>query len=86
MTTSTATADRPTVAPPERPSRLIPVSVIVRDHVPVSNRTISRWRNERGFPTPERYIAGKAYWRESEVIAWLETQNDEPHKVPGEGE
>ncbi|EYD71488.1 hypothetical protein Rumeso_05011 [Rubellimicrobium mesophilum DSM 19309] len=37
--------------------------------------TLWRWLNEpaMGFPRPT-YIARRRYWRETDVIAWLEAQ------------
>lgn len=44
----------------------------------VSDMTLWRWLNERdiGFPKPI-YIAGRRYWREAEVVAWLDKQSVE---------
>lgn len=39
----------------------------------VSDMTIWRWLNERDFPKPFK-IGHRRYWRESDVIAWLEAQ------------
>lgn len=41
----------------------------------VSDMTLWRWLNEpaMGFPRPT-YIARRRYWRETDVIAWLEAQ------------
>jgi predicted DNA-binding transcriptional regulator AlpA len=39
----------------------------------ISDMTLWRWIAQRGFPAPT-YIARRRYWREAEIIAWLETQ------------
>ncbi len=41
----------------------------------VSDMTLWRWLHapELGFPKPI-YIARRRYWREADVIAWLEAQ------------
>lgn len=42
----------------------------------VSDMTLWRWLNDPAlhFPRPA-YIAKRRYWREADVIAWLDTQN-----------
>lgn len=44
----------------------------------ISDMTLWRWLNdpEMGFPRPI-YIARRRYWREADVIAWLEAQTSE---------
>jgi predicted DNA-binding transcriptional regulator AlpA len=39
----------------------------------VSDMTIWRWSRERSFPEP-CYIAGRRYWKEADVLDWLEAQ------------
>ena len=39
----------------------------------ISDMTLWRWLNERDFPPPI-YIARRRYWREADVLAWLEAQ------------
>ena len=39
----------------------------------VSDMTLWRWLNERNFPKPV-YIGNRRFWKESEIIAWLEAQ------------
>lgn len=41
----------------------------------ISDMTLWRWLNnpELGFPKPT-YIVGRRYWREADIIAWLEAQ------------
>jgi predicted DNA-binding transcriptional regulator AlpA len=43
----------------------------------VSDMTIWRWLNDPAmdFPRPA-YIGKRRYWREAEIIAWLEAQAD----------
>ena len=40
----------------------------------ISDMTLWRWLNERGFPKPI-YIARRRFWREADVLAWLEAQS-----------
>ena len=40
----------------------------------VSDMTIRRWIKSRGFPEPAR-INGRRFWREADVIAWLDAQS-----------
>ncbi|MCH8467117.1 MAG: AlpA family phage regulatory protein [Roseinatronobacter sp.] len=35
--------------------------------------TLWRWINERDFPKPI-YIGNRRYWKESDVLSWLEAQ------------
>jgi predicted DNA-binding transcriptional regulator AlpA len=35
--------------------------------------TLWRWIAQRNFPSPI-YIARRRYWKESDVLAWLEAQ------------
>jgi predicted DNA-binding transcriptional regulator AlpA len=39
----------------------------------ISDMTLWRWINERDFPKPI-YIGNRRYWKESDVLAWLEAQ------------
>ena len=39
----------------------------------VSDVTLARWLRARGFPQPT-YIARRRYWREADVLAWLDSQ------------
>ena len=39
----------------------------------ISDMTLWRWINERDFPKPV-YIARRRFWREAEVVAWLQAQ------------
>lgn len=39
----------------------------------ISDMTLWRWINERDFPKPA-YIGRRRYWRESDVLDWLEAQ------------
>lgn len=40
----------------------------------ISDMTLWRWIHERDFPKPI-YIGRRRYWRESDVLAWLDSQN-----------
>ena len=42
----------------------------------VSDMTLWRWLNERDFPKPA-YIGKRRYWREADVIAWLDAQTEQ---------
>ena len=42
----------------------------------ISDMTLWRWLDRLGFPRPT-YIARRRYWREDEVVAWLEAQASE---------
>lgn len=44
----------------------------------VSDMTLYRWARDRGFPQPI-YIGERKYWREEEVIKWL---NNRPKQKP----
>jgi predicted DNA-binding transcriptional regulator AlpA len=41
----------------------------------VSKMTVHRWLNDpgKGFPKPV-YLGRRRYWREAEVVAWLDAQ------------
>ena len=39
----------------------------------ISDMTLWRWIKERNFPKPA-YIGRRRYWKESEVIGWLDKQ------------
>lgn len=57
------------------PSRRITSAVVRELCGGVSDMTLWRWLNdpELHFPKPI-YIARRRYWREADVIAWLEAQ------------
>ena len=40
----------------------------------ISDMTLHRWSKSRGCPEPFR-IAGRRYWKEADVLAWLDTQS-----------
>lgn len=39
----------------------------------ISDMTLWRWIDKRDFPKPT-YIARRRFWREADVIAWLDAQ------------
>ena len=39
----------------------------------ISDMTLWRWINDRDFPQPV-YIGNRRYWKESDVLAWLDAQ------------
>lgn len=55
--------------------RRIPVSDVRRLCGDVSEMTIHRWLNraDLSFPKPA-YIGRRRYWKEADVIAWLDAQ------------
>lgn len=58
--------------------RRIPASEVRRLCGDVSEMTIHRWLNrcDLGFPKPA-YIGRRRYWKEAEIIAWLEARQSE---------
>lgn len=42
----------------------------------VSDMTLWRWLRARNFPQPA-YIGTRRFWRESDVIEWLDAQTTE---------
>lgn len=41
----------------------------------ISDMTLWRWLDKRGFPRPT-YIAKRRYWKQVEVIDWLDAQGE----------
>ncbi len=39
----------------------------------ISDMTLWRWVDQRDFPKPT-YIARRRFWKEADVLAWLEAQ------------
>ena len=58
------------VTPPERRIQAAQVRALCAD---ISDMTLWRWINERDFPKPI-YIGRRRYWREREVLVWLDEQ------------
>ena len=56
-------------------NRRIPVNAVCDLCGGVSHMTIWRWSQDDalGFPKPI-YISRRRYWRESDVVAWLESR------------
>ncbi len=46
----------------------------------ISDMTLWRWAQDRGFPEPI-YIGTRKYWRETEVIGWLNSRPSSPTKT-----
>lgn len=42
----------------------------------ISDMALWRWIDRRGFPKPANKIAGRRYWREADVLGWLEAQGE----------
>lgn len=55
---------------PDKRIQAAPVRALCGD---ISDMTLWRWINERDFPTPT-YIGRRRYWRESDVLTWLDKQ------------
>lgn len=57
------------------PHRRIPAGTVQNMCGDVSAMTLHRWLNnpELNFPKPT-YIGRRRYWRETDVIAWLEAR------------
>lgn len=57
------------------PQRRIPASDVRELCAGISDMTLHRWlnRDDLNFPRPI-YIGNRRYWREADVIAWLEAQ------------
>ena len=57
------------------PHRRIPASTVQQMCGNVSAMTLHRWLNnpELEFPKPQ-YIGRRRYWREAEIIEWLEAR------------
>ena len=60
------------------PHRRIPANAVQKLCGDISAMTLHRWLNntELDFPRP-MYIGPRRYWREADVIDWLESQNTE---------
>lgn len=60
---------------PCNPHRRIPAGTVQNMCGDVSAMTLHRWLNnpELNFPKPT-YIGRRRYWREADVIAWLEAR------------
>ena len=59
------------------PNRRIPAAAVCDLCGGVSDMTLWRWLNDDAlaFPRPV-YIGRRRYWREAEVIAWLESRQE----------
>ncbi|WP_170791663.1 helix-turn-helix transcriptional regulator [Ruegeria lacuscaerulensis] len=57
------------------PHRRIPASEVCQICGGISYMTLHRWSNSRDldFPRPQ-YIGRRRYWREAEVVAWLDAR------------
>ncbi|MDW3117176.1 MAG: transcriptional regulator [Roseovarius pacificus] len=60
------------------PHRRIPAVTVQQMCGDISAMTLHRWLNkpELNFPRPI-YIGRRRYWREADVIEWLDLQNSE---------
>lgn len=65
----------PSAEPPSNPHKRITARTVCDMCGGVSDMTLHRWLKdpEKGFPRPI-YIGKRRYWREADVIAWLETR------------
>lgn len=59
------------------PNRRIPAAAVCNLCGGVSDMTLWRWLNDDAlaFPRPV-YIGRRRYWREAEVIGWLESRQE----------
>lgn len=57
------------------PNKRIPTAKVLEICGGVSSMSLHRWLNNKalGFPRPI-YIGNRRYWREADVIAWLDTR------------
>lgn len=57
------------------PHRRIPAGTVQQMCGDISAMTLHRWLNnpELDFPKPQ-YIGRRRYWREADVVAWLEAR------------
>ena len=73
--TAIARATSPQDSHPTNPHRRIQAAAVRQMCGGISDMTLWRWLDnpELGFPKPQ-YIAKRRYWKEADVIAWLEAQ------------
>ena len=57
--------------------KLIPAATVRALCGGISDMSLWRWLNnpEMGFPQP-RVIARRRYWKEAEILAWIEAQSE----------
>lgn len=74
MNTQTETAIA-RITSPQNQHRRIAVNDVLQMCGGVSAMTLHRWLNnpDLNFPKPQ-YIGRRRYWKEAEVIAWLEAR------------
>lgn len=60
---------------PSNPHKRIPARTVCELCGGVSDMTLHRWMKdpEKQFPRPI-YIGKRRYWREAEIVAWLESR------------
>jgi len=60
---------------PDNPHRRIPAGEVLHLCGDVNAMTLHRWLNnpDLNFPKPH-YIGRRRYWREADIIAWLDAQ------------
>ena len=60
----------------DNPHRRIPAGEVLHLCGDVSAMTLHRWINnlDLDFPKPQ-YIGRRRYWREADIIAWLEARD-----------
>lgn len=75
QTTINTVMAAPSAEPPSNPHKRITARTVCDMCGGVSDMTLHRWLKdpEKGFPRPI-YIGKRRYWREADVIAWLETR------------
>lgn len=80
MSTQTQRVTYSTTAVPQvdcNPHRRIPALAVCDLCGGISDMTLWRWLNDTAlnFPRPV-YIGRRRYWREAEVVAWLESRQE----------
>ena len=63
---------------PTNPHKRIPARIVCDMCGGVSDMTLHRWLKdpEKAFPRPI-YIGKRRYWREAEIIAWLDARPEQ---------
>ena len=62
----------------DNPHRRIPAGSVLELCGGISAMTLHRWLNnpDLNFPKPQ-YIGRRRYWREADIVAWLDAQTEQ---------
>ncbi len=75
-TTASETIERPArpARAPLPPGQLYLTAADIGTLVGVHRKTVKSWSDtgKHGFPKPCRYLGDVAYWRRSDIVAWME--------------